>query len=83
MQVVANLFSLVSDDRVRGVSDRTLDEVGEETMELCTGVRWPRKATATETGGPHPEISPVFLNYHVGGKLRGAKQAMQALVDTH
>src|SRR5579864_4486860 len=83
MDVVANLFSLVAEDAVGSACDAAPHEVGEEAVELGCGVRWAGDASAAKAGGPHAEVTAVFLHHEVGSGLGSAEDAVHAVIEGH
>ena len=76
VNVVANLFSFVSENFVLTTLQIAFHEVAEETMELDSRVIRAGETTSAETASRQIEIATVLLNHDVGGDLGGAKERM-------
>lgn len=74
VNVVANLFPLVTKDAVFLPLKVALHEVAEESMEFDSGVVGPGEAAAAQAAGGHVEVAAVFLDDDVGGHLGGSEE---------
>src|SRR6516165_2695308 len=83
MNIVSHLLSLIPEDRIRLIGNSALDQVGQKAVQFRARVVGAGKAPAAETDRAHAEISPVFLDQHVGGDLGRAEEAVQGAVYTH
>src|SRR4051812_19690659 len=81
MDVVADLFALVSE---YSVGTPLLDgacEIRYEAVELRAGVIGAGETSAAEGNRRHLGVAPVFLDEHVGRELGGPEQAVHGVVD--
>src|SRR5512132_2437747 len=83
MDVVAYLFSLISEHCIRRSGCRTLHQIGEETVQFCSRMIWSCKTTSPKAYSIHSEVSSIFLNKNVGGQLGCSEEAVKARVDAH
>ena len=67
MDVIAHLFSFISEDSVFLPGDAAFHQVRQETVQLGPGMVRPRYAAAPERRGLEAEIPPVFLDEQVCG----------------
>jgi hypothetical protein len=83
MDIIANLLSVVTENRVRLAGNGALCEISQETVKHRAGVARTGEAAAAEAGRLHSEIPAVFLHHNVCGKFGRTKQAVQASIDAH
>lgn len=83
VDVVADLLPFVSENLVLTSFDGAFHEVGEEAVELGTGVAGAGEAAAAEARRLHIEIAAVFLDHDIGGDFRCAEDGVDAVVDGH
>jgi hypothetical protein len=81
MNVIPNLFALVSKNAVELALSVAFDQVAQESMQLDAAVVGSREATAPQAAGLHPEVTAIFLHHDISRHLRSSKQAVLALVD--
>src|SRR4051794_26775388 len=81
MNVVANLFALVSKDAVSLTLEIALHQIAKKSMELDTGMVRAGETSAPQTTGRHPEVTPVLLDLDVRGDLRGPEKRVLGLID--
>ena len=78
--VIAHLFSFVSEDPIRPIFYCANHQVRKETVQLCAGVSWPCKATAAKRNGRQSKITSVFLHQKIGRSFRCPEERMFAVV---
>src|SRR5438874_12949903 len=83
MNVIAHLFAFVTENAIWPANDTAFHQIGKETVQLCSCMRWSGQATASETSGRHSKIAAVFLNQDIGGDLRSTEKRMFRRVDAH
>src|SRR5215469_3585355 len=83
MNVVANLLPAVAEHDIWPADGRALHKIGEKTMELHPGMIGTGETTAAKTHRLHAEITPIFLDQHVGGNFGSPKEAVHRLVNAH
>src|SRR5205085_3157797 len=83
VDVIANLFAIVTKDAIRPPGDRADHEVREKTVQLRAGVRGAGETTAAETDRRHVEVTAVFLDENIGRGLRRAEERVLRVVDAH
>lgn len=81
VDVVPDLFALVSEDLVLSSRDVALDEVAEESVEFDSAVVGAGEASAAQAAGFHAEVASIFLNHDIGGNFGGTEEAVLALID--
>jgi hypothetical protein len=69
VDVVPDLFALVSEDGVRALLQVTADQIAEKAVELDSGVVRAGEAAAAKAAGGHAEIASVFLHHDVRCEL--------------
>src|SRR6266511_4048781 len=74
MQVVADLFAAIPENRVFVSVTRALHELRDEPVKHRTGVIRTRDAAGPETHGLDAEIPSVLLHQQVGRCLRDAEE---------
>jgi len=81
VDIVAHLFSFVSEYTILFAFEVAFHEIGKEAVQLHAGVVGASEATAAQAASRHVEIAAVFLHHHVGGDLGGAEERVFGLVD--
>src|ERR1017187_3754902 len=81
MDVVANLFALVSEDLVFTALDVALDQIAEEAMQLDAGMVRACQATGSQTTRRHIEVAAILLNHNVRRQFRRSEQRVFTLID--
>src|SRR4030095_12602914 len=69
VNIIAHLFTFVSENAIRPALYCADHQIGKETVQLRTRVRWPSEAATAERNRRHSEIASVFLNQKIGGGL--------------
>ena len=83
MDVVADLFALVSKNRVGPASELAFDEVREESVKFSAAVCRARQATPAEHTDLRAKIPSVLLAHYVCCNLACSKDRVFALVNGH
>ena len=83
MDIVSNLFALVSEDRIRRTGDYTFNKIGKEPVKLRPRMCRPGEATATKNTGLQPEIPSVLLCHYICRNLTCAEDTVLRVVDRH
>src|SRR5262245_50681357 len=83
VNIIADLFSLVTENPVRSTAHGTDHQVRKKTMQLGPSVRRAGETTAPKGNGRHSEIYPVFLDKNVCCNFRRAEERMLRVIDTH
>lgn len=81
MNVIADLFSLVAEDLVFSFFDIGFHEVGQESVELYSGMVGTGEAAASKAAGGHAEVAAVFLDHDVAGDFGGSEEGVFTLVN--
>ena len=81
MNVVADLFALVTEDSVFAAFKITFHEVGKKAVEFDSAVVGAGEASSAEAARRHAEVAAVFLDHDIGGDFGGAEEGVFALVD--
>ena len=76
MNVVAHLFALIAEHLVWMPSDDAFHQVGEESMQLRSGVIGSSEAPSTEAGSLHSKIFSVFLDEHICCEFGNSEEAV-------
>lgn len=69
VNVVANLFALVTEHSVLSLFQIAFDQVTQKAMQFHSRMIRPGQAAGSQAAGWHSEVSSVLLNNNVGGKL--------------
>src|SRR5262249_31469688 len=81
MNIVADLFALVSVDPVQAAFDIAPDEMAEKAVKFNSTVVRSGEAPSAQAACLHPEITTVLLDHDIGGDFRCAENAMFAVID--
>ena len=81
VNVVANLFSLVTVNLVLTALHIAADQITKKTMQLDGGMVWTRQASATQAAGRHPETSTILLHQDIGREFRSPKNRVRGLIN--
>ena len=83
VDVIPHSFPFVSEDPIRPIFYCADHQVRKKTVQLCAGVSWPCKATATKRKGGQSKITSVFLHQKIGRSFRCPEERMFAIVYAH
>jgi len=83
VDVVPNLLAPEAEHRVGRPGDGALHQVGEEAVELGSGVRGTGDAAAAEADGRDVEVAPVLLDQQVRRRLGDTEEGVRGAVDRH
>ena len=83
VDVVSNLLALVAENGVMHSGHSTLGKIGQESMQLGSGVCRSRQTTSAKDGRFHSEVASVLLHQHVCGYFGSTEQTVFALVNAH
>ena len=83
VNVVAHLFSFVTENAIRPAAHGADHQVGEKSVQLGAGVGRAGQATAAKTNRRHSEIAAVFLHQNVRRDFRRAEERMLRVIDAH
>jgi len=83
VNVIADLFSLVTEQPIWSATHSANHQVRQKTMQLGSGVRRSSQTTAAKGNSRHSEIPCVFLDENVRCNFRSAEERMLCVIDTH
>src|SRR6201999_997155 len=83
MDIVANLLSLVAEDRVRRTHNGAFHQIRQESVKLSPRVVRSSQTPPAKTCSPHAEVPAIFLNKGICGYLGRSEETMQRSVDRH
>src|SRR6478672_49920 len=83
MNVVSNLFALVTENCVWHTRNRTFHQIGKKAMKLGAGMIGSCETPATKATGTHSEVATILLYQHVSSHFRSPEQAMHSVIDRH
>src|SRR5438034_6650089 len=83
VNVITNLFALVSKDAVRPATDGTNHQIGQKTVQLRSCVCRSSKAAAAKRDRRHTKITSIFLNQKIGCGFGCPEERVLAVVDAH
>lgn len=81
VDVVADLFALVTEHPIGAALKVAFDKVAEEPVELYPAVVGTDRASTSQAAGPHAKVSSVLLHHDVGSNFGGPEDRVLALVD--
>jgi hypothetical protein len=83
MNLVADLLSLIAEDRIITTDYGAEDNVCQETMELHRGMVRTGKAAGAKDSDRHLEVAAEFLAHYVRRYFRCPENGMQTGIDGH
>src|SRR3954449_13443346 len=66
VDVVADLFAVVTEDAIRAAGHGANHQVGKEPVKLGAGVRRTSEAAPAKANRRHVEVASVFLDEQIG-----------------
>src|SRR6478735_2895605 len=83
MNVVAHLLAAIAEHRVGLSRHRAAHQVGEEAVELRSGVIWAGEAAAAKACSGHFKVAAVLLHEQVSRRLGHTEERVRRFVDRH
>jgi len=81
MDVVSDLFTLVTVNLVRSTFEIALDQVTQEPVQFDPAVIRAGQTPAPQRARRHPKVPTVLLHHHVRSHFRRPENGMFALID--
>src|SRR5688572_86749 len=69
VNIVSNLFSLISEDPIGGATGGAFHQIRQKAMQFRSRMRGAGQATAPKTNGGHVEVTAILLDEQVGREL--------------
>jgi hypothetical protein len=81
VNVVTDLFPLITVNLVLTALDVAADQITKKTMEFDGGMIWTRQASAAQAAGWHPETSTILLHQDIGREFGRPENRVRGLID--